>query len=124
MRFLPDAVSAQLRAWDQGVTILQSEAVTIFRLRPSAHQDGTVREYILPRAGRRRPDVVILQDGRVVVVEFKETNRLRRADLDRATAYARDLRSYHSACEGQEVTPVLVLCGKDTVERKIDAQAV
>ena len=120
LRFLPDAASAQLRAWEQEVTILQAEAVTVVRLRPAAHHDGTVLEYILPREGGRRPDVVVLQNGRVVVVEFKQTRELRRADIDQVAAYARDLRHYHSACEEQQVTPVLVLCGKDAVQRQVD----
>jgi len=69
--------------------------VTVVRLRPSAHQDGTVLEYILPREGGRRPDVVALQNGRAVVVEFKETGELRRADIDQVAAYARNLRHNH-----------------------------
>ncbi len=120
LRLLPDATAAQLRAWDQEVEILQVQAVTVVRLRPAAHQDGAVLEYILPREGGRRPDVVVLQNGRVVVVEFKETGGLRRADIDQVAAYARDLRHYHSACEEQKVTPVLVLCGKGAVERQVD----
>lgn len=119
-RFLPDAAATQVHAWDREVEILQSESMTVVRLRPSANADGTVLEYILPREGGRRPDVIVLQNGGVVVLEFKEGDSLRRADIDQVAAYARDLRHYHSACDGLVVTPVLVLCGDDAVERTVD----
>ena len=86
IKFLPDAGDAQQRAWDREVDILQSEAVTVVRLHRVAGDDGTVLEYILPRQGGRRPDVVLLQNGRVVVVEFKETGQLRRWDIDQVAA--------------------------------------
>ena len=120
IKFLPDAGDAQQRAWDREVDILQSEAVTVVRLHPVAGDDGTVLEYILPRQGGRRPDVVLLQNGRVVVVEFKEAGQLRRSDIDQVAAYARDLQLYHSACHEQQVTPILVLCGRGAVEREVD----
>lgn len=123
-RFLPDAAHAQLQAWDREIEILQSESVTVVRLRPMAQDDGAILEYILPREGGRRPDVVVLQNGRVIVVEFKETGEMRRADIDQVAAYARDLRHYHSACEHQQVTPVLVLCGKGAVECNVDGVLV
>lgn len=66
---------------------------------------------MLPREAGRRPDVLVLQKGRVVVVEFKETGLLRRADDDQVRAYARDLEQYHEACRDQEVLAVLVLRG-------------
>ncbi|MFT5152155.1 MAG: hypothetical protein ACI841_002146, partial [Planctomycetota bacterium] len=123
-QFLPEASGAQHRAWTREVAILQSEALTVVRLQPSASDDGTVLEYILPREAGRRPDVVVLQNGRVIVVEFKETGELRRADIDQVSAYARDLRHYHSACEGQEVTPILVLCGDGVTSRTVDGVQV
>ena len=124
-KFLPDASDAQQRAWDREVDILQSEAVTVVRLHPVAGDDGTVLEYILPRQGGRRPDVVLLQNGRVVVVvEFKETGQLRRSDIDQVAAYARDLQLYHSACQEQQVTPILVLCGRGAAGREVDGVQV
>ena len=66
-------------------------------------------EYELPREGGRRPDVVVLQNGRIVVFEFKSTDKPCRADVDQVAAYARDLANYHSACAGIPVNPALVL---------------
>ena len=53
----------------------------------------------------RRPDVILLVGARVMVVELKGKQYPTQADVDQASAYARDLRNYHRECEGREVTP-------------------
>jgi hypothetical protein len=58
---------------------------------------------------------VVLQQGVVVVVEFKSVPTARRADVDQVAAYARDLRHYHSACLDVVVVPILVLTARDTL---------
>src|SRR5690606_10295073 len=67
-----------------------------------------------------RPDVLVLQNGRVVVMEFKQSGQLRRADLDQVRAYARDLSQYHTGCDGLDVVPLLVLCGAGAPVRCVD----
>ena len=124
IQFVPDAGRAQVHAWKQELEVLQGQGAEVIELQPSARDHGTVLEYMLPREAGRRPDVVVLQNGRVVVVEFKESGRLRRADLDQVAAYARDLAGYHSACEHQEVIPLLVLCGSGAPERVVDGVRV
>ena len=57
----------------------------------------------------RRPDVVLLLGGPVLVLELKGKSRPDRADIDQAAAYARDLRGYHRECSDRTVEPVLVL---------------
>lgn len=118
--FVPDATGAQIHAWDEQLDVLHREGARVLALAPPAAADATVLEYMLPREAGRRPDVLVLQNGRVVVAEFKETGQVRRADIDQVAAYARDLREYHSACEGQEVVAVLVLCGEGSSERVVD----
>lgn len=108
---LPDAGPAQIAAWEQELSVLQTQGANVLELHPPAATHGALLEYMLPREAGRRPDVLVLQNGRVVVVEFKETGQVRRADLDQVRAYARDLSQYHEACRDQEVLPVLVLCG-------------
>jgi hypothetical protein len=56
----------------------------------------------------RRPDVVLLVSGAVVVLELKGKAEAEQADLDQASAYARDLRCYHRHCAGREVHAVVV----------------
>ena len=57
----------------------------------------------------RRPDVVLLLGGPVLVLELKGKSHPDRVDIDQAAAYARDLRGYHSECSDRIVEPVLVL---------------
>ena len=123
-RFLPKESDAQQQAWDREVQILQSEAMTAVSLHPAASNYVAVLEYKLPREAGRRPDVLVLLNGQVVVVEFKQTARLRRSDIDQVAAYARDLRHYHSACQDQLVTPVLALGGQSVNEREVDGVRV
>ena len=117
-RFLPkvEKDDPQWKAWVQEIEILQ-------RI-DSAGDDGIILEYELPRQGGRRPDVVVLQKGRVIVLEFKGTDQLLRADIDQVTAYARDLKQYHSACVEQRVTPILVLCGQGAENAEVDGVRV
>jgi hypothetical protein len=56
----------------------------------------------------RRPDVVLLVRGSVIVLELKGKDVPSQADVDQASAYARDLQCYHAACEGRAVVPILV----------------
>ncbi len=57
----------------------------------------------------RRPDVILLIGGAVLVLELKSKDRSNQADVDQASAYARDLRAYHRDCADYPVHPVLVL---------------
>ncbi len=122
--FVPDAAEAQRRAWDEELEVLQAEGAKVIELHPRAEEHAAVLEYTLPREAGRRPDVVVLQNGRVVVLEFKQTGQLRRVDLDQVAAYARDLAGYHSGCEGREVVPLLVLCGHGALSRVVDGVLV
>jgi hypothetical protein len=122
--FVPDAGPAQERAWRSQIEDLQREGAQVIAWHAPAHNDHAVLEYALPREAGRRPDVLILQNGQVVVLEFKETSRPRRADLDQVAAYARDLRGYHSACEGMDVIPVLVLGADYPAPRQVDGVQV
>jgi hypothetical protein len=66
-----------------------------------------ILEYELPMESRR-PDVILLVRGPVVVLELKGKLSPSQADLDQAAAYARDLRCYHSECADREVLPIVV----------------
>ena len=54
-------------------------------------------EYELPMEGGRRPDVVVLAGGSLVVLEFKSTALPQQGDLDQVHGYVRDLVDYHHA---------------------------
>ncbi|MCU0726671.1 MAG: DUF2075 domain-containing protein [Planctomycetes bacterium] len=111
LRSIPDASLEQQRAWGDSVRILREEGAKVLRLRPSSADHGAVMEYELPREGGRRPDVIVLQNGVIAVLEFKTHGRPHRADVDQVRAYARDLAQYHSECRDVAVVPILVLGG-------------
>lgn len=102
-----DASDAQVRAWDDSIPMLRRELSELVTAQSDAALDGAVLEYELPLE-LRRPDVVLLLAGPVVVLELKGKVRPDRADLDQVAAYARDLRSYHRECHEREVVAVLV----------------
>ena len=65
-------------------------------------------EYLMPREGGRRPDVLLLSGNCLFVLEYKMKERFTQADVDQVSAYARDLKNYHSTSHALEVMPILV----------------
>jgi hypothetical protein len=66
--FLPDASSEQVTAWRRAVPQLQTEACKVMEARPEAGDYAAILECLLPM-GSRRPDVIFLFNGRVLVIE-------------------------------------------------------
>ena len=97
----------QSDAWRESILFLQSEVAEFLPRQPGAGSYGIVLEYKLPYDGRR-PDVIVLTSGAVVVIEFKGKEVPSQADLDQVAAYARDLKAYHRECQDRDVYPVLV----------------
>jgi len=106
-RFVRDYSPEQTAAWREGVPLLQREAGELLDTRSKATRYGAVLEYRLAY-DERRPDVVVLAEGAVVVLELKGKAAPNRADLDQAAAYARDLRAYHRECHSREVRAIVV----------------
>ncbi len=141
-RFVPDHGDSQLRAWRDAVPPLQHEVREIIEGEGATDpaEQSAILEYELPLESRR-PDVVFLVDGAVVVLELKGKDAPTQADLDQVAAYARDLRCYHRDCEHLPVYPVLVpmrargrhpvrqgvfVCGPDALDdllRQLDRHA-
>jgi len=104
---IPDASAEQVRAWDHSIPQLQTEVREVVEAEPDADRYTAILEYELPLEARR-PDVILLVRGAVVVLELKGKSAATQADIDQAAAYARDLRCYHRHCTGQDVHAVLV----------------
>ena len=102
-----DASAEQILAWDASIPELQREVGEVLACDAAAERYAAILEYELPMESRR-PDVVFLIRGPVVVAELKGKVLPSRADIDQAAAYARDLRCYHRHCEGRSVVPILV----------------
>ncbi len=66
-------------------------------------------EYELPRERGRRPDVVLLLQHQVLILEFKDKSTAKQADFEQALNYRRDIASYHSASHELEMTAALVV---------------
>jgi hypothetical protein len=100
----------QFSAWVSSISILRTAASRCVEALPAASAFGAILEYELPRDDRR-PDVIVLQNGTVVVIEFKEGAKPTTSGEDQVRCYARDLRHYHSACREREIVPFLVPVG-------------
>ncbi len=105
--FLADAGKSQIWAWDDSIPKIQIEVGEVVEIDELADQYTAILEYEIPLESRR-PDVVLLVNGAVVVLELKGKSEPEQADLDQAAAYARDLRCYHKHCANREVHAVLV----------------
>lgn len=105
--FVQDASPEQVRAWDRCIPELQHEVREVLERDEEARRFTAILEYELPMESRR-PDVVLLIRGAIAVLELKGKLRPSQADLDQASAYARDLRCYHRDCAEREVVGVIV----------------
>ncbi|WP_432361465.1 DNA/RNA helicase domain-containing protein [Sporosarcina sp. UB5] len=93
----------QQQAWIDSFHILQNHLPLL--------QDYPIHmifEYVLPHEGGRRPDLLLVSDSEVLVIEFKEKATIQQADVDQVSAYARDLKHYHFESRNRKVTPYLV----------------
>src|SRR5262245_47812144 len=106
-QFVRGAEKEQIEAWDASIPLLQREAGCIIGKTPDGNEFYSILEYQLPLEARR-PDVVVLLWGPIVVLEFKTKEVPSRADIDQVAAYVRDLRAYHSACVGRSIYAVVV----------------
>lgn len=105
--FVHDASPEQVRAWDASIPQLQREVGEVLDHDEEAHRYTAILEYELPMESRR-PDVIMLVRGAIVVLELKGKQSPSQADIDQAAGYARDLRCYHSECADRQVLGVLV----------------
>ena len=110
--------TTQVRAWEETWRVFSRAKHTL-----PAHikQWGMVWEFELPREGGRRPDVLLVTDTHVVVLEIKTgTAGHPTAALDQVRAYVRDLAHYHEASHEMEVLGVLLPTAKLTDPVEID----
>jgi hypothetical protein len=98
-------------AWREEITILCSALRSCCASRSEAAEWSVVFEFELPLEGGRRPDVVLLGGGSLLVLEFKSGATIERGDIDQVAAYARDLSDYHEDSHGRPMVPLLVLAG-------------
>lgn len=117
--YVIDASPEQVRAWDDSIPPLQGQVQHTLLRDELAAKYSAILEYELPMESRR-PDVILLVGADVVVIELKGKRYPSQADLDQASAYARDLRNYHRECAGRVVTPVLVPTLASGFQQEVD----
>ncbi len=102
---------AQRTAWADSVRELHAELGAAVLRRPDAAEWGVILEYELPRQRGRRPDILLLCPGFVLVVEAKSWAAPQPADRDQVLGYVRDLSHYHSVGQTAHLEPVLLMLG-------------
>ncbi len=100
---------SQFRAWRDEYDVSFAVFRACVLVRPNATGWGVAFEYELPLEGGRRPDVVVLAGGAIVVLEFKSEQRATQAHVDQVEAYARDLAEYHERSHGRSIHSIVVL---------------
>jgi len=106
-KFLINVSSSQSYALFESIPLIQKEAKKLIEFNSEAENYSSIFEYRLPYE-LRRPDVLVLASGEIIVLEMKSKSNYSQADLDQVAAYARDLKSYHKECHDRNVWPVLV----------------
>jgi hypothetical protein len=90
--FVGEAKDEQVEAWRDCYHILQKTFL------PYEHENWQlIFEYELPREGGRRPDVLLLIPGELLVMEFKMRGNPRSSDWEQLSSYVRDFNHYHDS---------------------------
>jgi hypothetical protein len=121
--FVRDAGETQVRAWRDSIPMLQRRCDELVASDGTAGSYTAILEYELPREARRT-DVIVLENGVVVVIELKGKERATQADLDQVRAYARDLKCYHAECAQRPVHAVLLPTRAGEESRILDGVTV
>jgi hypothetical protein len=100
--------ATQCQAWIDCGEVLRSQFPLLVGSRPNSAQWTLIFEYELPREGGRRPDLVLLGAGQILVFEFKQKRSPNLADLDQVAEYGRNLAEYHSGSTQNPVSAILV----------------
>ena len=98
----------QITAWKNSIDILQDRFKDLISLNQKSTNLTLIFEYILPREGGRRPDVILLSKNHVLVIEFKDYNIIKKDHIDQVSAYARDIKNYHHLSHEMSVIPILI----------------
>ena len=109
---LVDLSDSQINAWADSFRVMQN-----LNLNPNLN---IIFEYVLPYESGRRPDIILLSNDHVVILEFKMKNEVKYEDIDQVKAYARDIREYHYESRDKEVIPLLVLTRTTRLHEEIN----
>ncbi|MGN0177410.1 MAG: DNA/RNA helicase domain-containing protein [Methanobrevibacter sp.] len=109
---LVDLSDSQINAWVDSFRVMQN-----LNLNPNLN---IIFEYVLPYESGRRPDIILISNDHVVILEFKMKHEVKYEDIDQVKAYARDIREYHYESRDKEVVPLLVLTRTSGLNEEIN----
>ena len=120
-----EPVASHVTAWRDSINCVREALRETAVTNPASRDWHLVFEYELPRERGRRPDLVVIAGGSIVVVEFKGYPDPSPAAVDQAADYARDLADYHEASHNHPVAAVLCLTSSSAAPTTIkDATVV
>lgn len=99
----------QIKAWENEYKILQKELPLLMRDNEAAADWYLVFEYELPRERGRRPDILVIADDRIFIIECKDMKRPEQQHIDQLKAYVRDLSNYHAGSHNVQFEPLLLM---------------
>ncbi|MBK7141877.1 MAG: DUF2075 domain-containing protein [bacterium] len=106
----------QIETWQREVELAQLVARDLIGAIPGATDWHILFEYDIPRR-QKRPDIVILADDVVFVIEYKdEAKEVDRAAIWQVYDYALDLRDFHVESRHRAIIPILcpsLFCGEN-----------
>ena len=110
----------QIRAWENEYQILKRELPLLVKNNEQAKEWYLVFEYELPRERGRRPDILVIADDRIFIIECKDMKKPEQQHIDQLKAYVRDLQNYHSGSAGVKFVPLLLmtLMNNERIEAK------
>lgn len=99
---------AQIPAWKTAINVIDATGRTLIQRLPSSAEWELIFEYEIPRR-QKRPDVILLADDVIFVIEFKAgAESFTGADKWQTLSYALDLSDFHQESHGRTTVPVLV----------------
>src|SRR5438105_4891392 len=104
-RFAIERGAPQVMAWARSIGVLREQLRDCL---PDAARCGVVLEFELPRSGGTRPDLIVLENGTVLVIEFKNRVEVEPGDLDQVLGYVAHLADFHSGSRTKTLVPVLI----------------
>lgn len=107
--FLREEKSEQIFPWDRSISALKENLVDLKEI----YDCALIFEYDYPRSGGKRPDLIFLNNGTVLVIEFKNRVEPETADFDQVLGYVRDLTEYHPIARDKKLIPILIPIGFD-----------
>lgn len=98
----------QTDTWEREYDILKEQIANLLLLIPEARNWQIICEYPIPRRSKR-PDVIVLANDLIFVVEFKVgADNFDAAARWQVLDYCLDLRDFHEQSSGRLIIPVLI----------------